>query len=139
MASAQHPGSPGCPQQRLRRQTLISIFRQNCHRRRCHGPEAVRMILTDLCIDLSIRAIMPASITIGYGGISRQQRAIAVQVKSGATLGGWLPVDAAHHGVTFVSLESLRNRVASKKGTLTSAGSARRGQIGVKDQGELLL
>ena len=29
------------------------------------------MILTDLCIDLSIRAIMPASITTGYARISR--------------------------------------------------------------------
>ena len=72
MASIQHPGSPGCPQQRLLRQTLISMFRQNCHNRTCHGPGAIWMILSDFCSDLSIAANMPGSITIGYGGTSPQ-------------------------------------------------------------------
>ena len=76
MASTQHPGSPGWPQQRLRRQTLIIMFRNTCHNRTCKGPGAIWMIRTDLCIDLSIPAIMRGSISTVCGGTSRNNRSL---------------------------------------------------------------
>ncbi len=59
MASLQHPGCPGCPQQRLWRRILVRRFRSTNHKRRRHGPRAVLIILRDLCIPRNIPSNIP--------------------------------------------------------------------------------